>query len=158
MRTSAPLNKHGYPNTKICNVPAESRSHSHLCLIRAFPTEPHRNTQVLHLCSFFCSHSNSCTLALAWAYRRCLYIAVRCMGKLAQSAAWPETLIAPGMAANARDTFLPPRGRSMNASNKSLTFLFILRGPLEPACFFSPTSSVRVNAFPHLGVISAPAV
>ncbi|TKS90815.1 Semaphorin-3aa Semaphorin-1A [Collichthys lucidus] len=48
--------------------------------------------------------SNSCTLARPSVYRRCLYTGARCMGKLALSAAWPETLIAPGTAQSAPDT------------------------------------------------------
>ncbi|TKS65203.1 Semaphorin-3aa Semaphorin-1A [Collichthys lucidus] len=69
----------------------------------------HRNIKFLRPPSFFDSHSNSCTLARPSVYRRCLYTGARCMGKLALSAAWPETLIAPGTAQSAPDTFLRPR-------------------------------------------------
>lgn len=105
-------------------MPPENPTHTHLLFTRTSPTEPRRNIKFLRLCSFFYSHSNSCTLARPWVYRRCLYTVAKCMGKLALSAAWPETLTAPGTAPSARDTFLPPRGRSMQTPNKSLTFIY----------------------------------
>lgn len=114
--------------------------------IRTFPTESHRNTQFLHPHSFFCSHSNSCTLARAWVYHRCLYTVARCMGKLALSAAWPETLIAPGTAASARDTFLPPRGRSLHAPNTSLTFCLSSEGLLSLHASFQQHPAFCINA------------
>lgn len=89
----------------------------------AFPSESHRNIHFICSCCFFGSHSNSCTLAQPWVYRRCLYTVARCMVKLALSVAWLEILTVPGTAQNAQDTFLLPRGRSIHTLNTSLTFI-----------------------------------
>lgn len=76
------------------------------------------------LALFLCSHSNSCTLARPWASHRCLYTVVRCMGKLVPSAALPGTLIAPGTAPSAPDTFPLPKGRSKHMPDKYLSFIY----------------------------------
>jgi len=78
------------------------------------------------------------------------------MGKLALSAAWPEILIALGMVLSARDTFLPPRGRSLDAFNTLLLALFILRGLTEPALLFSarPCFCYNFIAYSHTWELS----
>lgn len=60
------------------------------------------------------------------------------MGKLAPSAAWPETLTALGTALSAPDTFLLPRGRSVDTFNTPLYLSSV--GFAEPAWLFSATS------------------
>lgn len=47
------------------------------------------------------------------------------MGKLALSAAWPETRTAPGTVLSAQDTFLPPRGRSLQSLNTPFFNLYL---------------------------------
>lgn len=105
-----------------------------------------RNIKFLRPPSFFYSHSNSCTLARPLVYRRCLYTGARCMGKLALSAAWPETLIAPGTAQSAPDTFLRPRGRRTHTPNKSLTFIYPRRGLLSLYASFQQHPAFVSNA------------
>lgn len=113
------------------------------------------------------SHSNSCTLARPWVYRRCLYIVARCMGKLALSAAWPETRTAPGTAPSAPDTFLPPRGENTHTHSVTLTYSKQITGlylssegllSLRASSQLLPAFvSIRSHTVSHLGAISTPA-
>lgn len=68
---------------------------------------------------------------------------MRCTGKPAPSAAWPETLTAPGTAQSAPDTFQPPRGGSVCTRWTNICLLFIL------GVFAEPTSFLCVNGVTH---------
>lgn len=135
-----------------------------MCLLRTKPTttfflqpfQPsHAGTLTFYVLTVsFGSHSNSCTSDQPWVYRRCLYTVARCMGKLAPSVAWPETLIAPGTAPNAQDTFQLPRGRSMHTLNTLCLSSLASHAPLRKTL---PLYYCR-HMLEHLGIISTPAV
>lgn len=129
-----------------------------MCLLFGFTclSEPHRN---IHISCPRCSvgsHSNSCTSARPWVCRRCLCTAVRCTGRLAPSAAWPGTLIAPGTVPSARDTFPPPRGTTTHTTNNMFN-LHLSSEELLAKLPFSAASSFSI-VVTHLGVIAAPAL
>lgn len=72
------------------------------------------------------ANSNSCMSHRHEDLPRCLYIGVLLMEKPARTAAWPETLIVPGMERAALLSPLPPRGLSLSLCMLLLTSTFIV--------------------------------